>query len=127
MKARSFIKRRTRPKAVNRKRKASNFARAYGGEARVAFVKSLPCIAHHHDMARQLQCTGPIDCAHIKGGGTGRKSDARFVVPLCRIAHRVLHQLGRTAFEDTYFDVNLDKAAAATESAWRAFQGEATA
>lgn len=113
MKARSFIKRRTRPKAVNRKRKASNFVRAYGSRLRVEWVKGLPCVVPSAIHG------GEIENAHTQNGGAGRKADARYVVPMCRDHHRYLHQHGQEAFQAT-FVVNLNAAARRTEIAWQA-------
>lgn len=49
--------------------------RSYGGKARVEWMKTLPCVA--------CGVVGFSQNAHIKTGGAGRKSDARFCVPLC--------------------------------------------
>ena len=63
-------------KRVNRKRKAKNFARAYGSELRVMYVQGLPCAACGH--------IGHSENAHIRSkSGAGRKGDASTVIPLC--------------------------------------------
>lgn len=69
--------RKTRVKRVNAKRKAANFARAYGSAERVAFVRSLPCAA--------CGLVGYSENAHVGGAGkgAGRKSDADQIAPLC--------------------------------------------
>lgn len=77
----------------NPARKAREFARAYGGEARVAFIRAMPC----------LTCGGhPCENAHVKSGGAGRKADARWVVPLCHGCHAQLHTTGQQTFEAKY-------------------------
>ncbi len=76
--------RRTRVKPRNAKRKASEFARCYGSKERVAWIRSLPCIICE---LRSTPQVGPSDNAHVTGDGMGRKADARFIVPLCRMHH----------------------------------------
>lgn len=86
-----------KPKAVNRKRKAREFQRAYGGEERVHWMQARPCVA----------CgSKPSENAHVGAGGIGRKGDAATVVPLCASCHKVLHPC-----------------AAETEAAWAARSG----
>ncbi len=97
---------------VNRARKAANFARAYGSEDRVEWVQSLPCCVCGRS---------PSQNAHIRTGGMGRKSDARFIVPLCAKDHA--EQEGRTAaFErDRRLPAGfLERAAADLEALWQA-------
>jgi hypothetical protein len=107
-------KRRTPPKKVNRKRKAKAFARAYGGRDRLAFVKSLPCIAGNS----RGTCAGEIHCHHIEVGGAGLKAPADKTVPLCSLHHLILHNEGRQTFELAY-GVNLQDEARATELRWK--------
>jgi len=110
---------RTRLKASNPKRKASEFRRCYGSKARVIAIKALPCIVCGH---------GPCDNAHIKTDGAGRKADARFIVPLCcmvmdhpwspgypRGHHGLLHQIGVKSFQRGYH-IDLDAEAAKIEA-----------
>lgn len=85
---------------------------------RVAFVKSLPCIAAH---ARD--CDGPIENTHTIGGGMGRRSDADHIVPCCRRHHHELHTAGKPFFE-MHRCVNLRACAAETERAWQASRGD---
>lgn len=98
-------------KPVNRKRKAKEFVRCYGSNARVAFVQSLPCAIAPH------RCSGPIENAHAVGGGVSRKADARWIVPLCRAAHRELHRIGVRSFEARH-NVSLEAAASVVEQLW---------
>ncbi len=74
--------RKTPVKPVNRKRRASEFARAYGSKERVAWVKALGCLLRSHN------CNGPIDNAHTATSGTGRKAGAGMIIPLCRYHHQ---------------------------------------
>ena len=94
---------------VNPERRAAEFARCYGSEARVAFVRSLPSVA-----------TGRRPCvnAHVGTGGTGRKADARHIVPLTWDEHEEMHRVGEAAFAARY-SLDLTRAAAATEAAWQ--------
>lgn len=73
----------TKPKA--KKRTAADFARVYGSLARVAWIAEQPCIA----------CDAkPCENAHIRSGGTGRKSEFTQIVPLCPRCHRLQHEKG---------------------------------
>ncbi len=107
--------------AINRKtkikkkpRSASEFARIYGSRARVAWVKGLVCCAITN------ACEGPIENAHVRTGGTGRKADARFIVPLCRVHHARLHRMGAASFEHG-FGLDLQQWAERIEAAWQKF------
>jgi hypothetical protein len=112
------IPRKTRVKPVNRRRKAREFQRAYGGAERAAFVAAMACIVGR--IQGVSDCEGPIENVHVKGGGAGRKADARFNVPGCRGHHRKLHAWGVRRFEEHY-GVDLDAEAAAVEEAWQTF------
>lgn len=77
----SWLKRSGRPNPVNRKRKASSFARCYGSKERVAFVKRLPCMWCGDAAPDRLR-----DNAHsVKG--RGQKAGYETIVPLCREDH----------------------------------------
>lgn len=104
--ARSPMKRHARPKAETR--------RIYGEKARIAFVKSLPCIV------RRGSHEGVIEVAHHGTGGMGRKADADQTFPCCTGHHRLLHSWGVQTFQ-RMFGVNLEREAERTEAAW---QGE---
>lgn len=110
---RSPIARSGRVKKVNAKRKAKEFARAYGSKERVAFVKSEPCAA-----CLTGDCSGPKENAHTKTGGYGRKSDARFIAPLCHGHHQELHRSGQYSF-DAKHRISLAYIARLTEAAWQ--------
>jgi hypothetical protein len=98
-------------KPIRRKpRTPSEYARIYGGKARVEWVASLPCVAAHHG------CVGPIQGHHIKTDGTSRKADARFIVPLCRFHHDEVHH-GVASFQRKY-GVNLAAEAERVDAAW---------
>lgn len=85
----------TRVKRVNRQRRASEFARCYGSKARVAWVKSLPCIV-------AVCGVTPSENAHTVTGGMGRKADADTIAPLCHSHHRFLHQRGVETFRRSF-------------------------
>ncbi len=122
-KATKAIARKSRPKPINRKRRASEFRRAYGSQERVAFVRRLPCVVCVGLMVRPA---GESDNAHIIGGGAGRKADARHIAPICRIHHRALHAAG--SLSEFYvmfgFKVDLAQAAAETDAAWQKEQAQ---
>lgn len=65
---------RTRLRAVNAKRKAKEFARAYGDDDRVTWFQRHPCL---------ICGQSPSENAHLGNGGMSRKSDADQIVPLC--------------------------------------------
>jgi hypothetical protein len=71
---RTPLKRGKPPKPVNKKRKKSEWARAYHSEAFVRFTKSAPCAADGRT---------PCDAAHTESGGAGRKADWDTIIPLC--------------------------------------------
>ena len=118
---RSPIARKSRPKPRNDARRKREFARAYGSVERVAFVASLPCIV---TAAWASAHEGPTDNHHTKTGGTGRKGDARVIVPLCRKHHSVLHNHGDGFFEDTYA-LDLAAEAARIDALWQAHRAGA--
>jgi hypothetical protein len=103
------------PKKVNAKRKAREFARAYGSKERVAWVKSLPCVA----------CTsnGRSDNHHICGDGAGRKADHTSIIPLCRACHLAWHRFGRR-YVEVRAGFKAEQVAAATEQRWQTFNGQ---
>lgn len=90
---------------------AEEFERAYGGADRKEWVNGLPSVA-----------TGHYGCinAHVASGGTSRKADARFIVPLTWAEHQDLHQHGQRTFEAKHGIVLLDEAAK-VEAAWQAY------
>lgn len=97
-------------KARKREKKETEWLRAYGSRERVRFVARLPC--------RVPTCIrGPSQNAHAETGGTGRKADARTILPLCRHHHAQLHAMGRWTFEKTY-GINLMACAEWTEWKW---------
>lgn len=108
---RTPLTRKTPVRKRNAKRKASEWARAYGSEERVEWVQRQPCAI----------CGYPVcqNC-HIGTGGIGRKADADHIAPLCSDHHRELHQHGQQTFEATY-GIRLDAVARNTALAYRAF------
>lgn len=63
------------------------FDRVYGGKERLEWVRSQPCCV----CARNDGCENH----HVRSGGTGRKADARWIVPLCAWCHRRYHNIGK--------------------------------
>lgn len=93
---------------ANRRRKASEWARAYGSRERVEFIRYLPCVVCGHT---------PCQNAHIQGGGASRKADATTVIPLCALHHGEQHIVGTDTFARRY-NLDLPALAAETERAW---------
>lgn len=84
-------------KAVNRKRRASEFSRAYGSVERVRTLKMRPCDGCGRVPTEEC----PNQNAHTEGGGAGRKAGWQTVVTLCMTCHGVWHHLGSTpAFDE---------------------------
>jgi hypothetical protein len=79
----------TKQKAKRPKpRTAQERTRIYGTEARNAWMRSYPC----------LSCgSHPVELAHVKSGGMGRKADAQWIIPLCHTHHAMQHQKGWSA------------------------------
>ncbi|MHB1097872.1 MAG: hypothetical protein ACYC3F_17070, partial [Gemmatimonadaceae bacterium] len=71
----SRLARGARIKAVNRRRKASEFTRTYHSRARLRWVKSLPCLACTAIAPLFGMTCGPSDNAHTETAGAGRKAD----------------------------------------------------
>jgi len=117
-------------KKVNRKRRVSEFARAYGSKERVAWIQAQSCVICGWD--------GGCENAHVPSrSGAGRKGDCAKIIPLCGAhpgkpgqaiitrgdgydigCHASLHKLGKRLFEKAYY-VNLGALAAATEERWQ--------
>lgn len=106
--SRKGIKRGGPVKKVNRKRKASEFARCYHSKRRVSWVKGLPSV---------VSGESPCDNVHVRGDGAGRKAGYEYIIPLTRAEHRELHQIGARSFERKC-KVFLLMEAARTMSAW---------
>ena len=98
-------------KKTNPKRKAASFDRAYGGAERVEWVKAQPC---------WICAKTPSENAHCRTGGTGRKADACYILPLCSFHHSVLHGKGKRSFEECYL-IDLDYGAAITDARWEQY------
>jgi len=106
---------RSRLNPVNAKRRAKEFARTYGGKARVAWVKQLGCC---------ICKVKPADNAHLPSrSGMGRKGDADRIVPLCRLHHQELHEQGQALVEARH-GIDLSVWADAITIAWERKQNE---
>ena len=106
------MKRTTPLKPRNPKRKAASFARAYGSPERVSWIQRQPCVLCGHT---------PSENAHVRTGGTGRKADARWIVPLCHVCHEHLHRVGIRTFEEGY-GIILDHEAAIIDARWEVYR-----
>lgn len=80
------LRRNVRVKRTNPRRRAAEFARCYGSEERVLFVKAGQCAAP--DCISRGRCHN----AHTESGGAGRKADARTIAGLCAKHHRAFDQ-----------------------------------
>lgn len=94
--------------------------RVYGTKKRQDWYRAQMC----------LTCLRrPVELAHTKNGGTGRKADADTIIPLCMTCHHALHSMGVQTFERAYggnlFGWTLARWAESYDAAWRAFSGGA--
>ncbi len=51
------------------------------------------------------ECSGKIECAHVRtgtDGGTSIKPSDWWTIPMCEEAHKLQHQIGESAFERRY-------------------------
>ena len=111
------LKRRTPVKAVNAKRKATAFARAYHSKERVAFIRGLLCIACVSVLGPFTPAV-PSDNAHTgKAPGKGLKAHYSTIVPLCRNHHRRYDE-HRKPFDIAATRAALQQAAALIELMW---------
>jgi hypothetical protein len=118
---RTPIARHTRVKRVNRKRKASEFARCYHSRARVRFVKALPCVvcaAISPFIARVM--AGRSENAHTVIDGAGRKAGYETIVPLCHSHHRRYDEHRAPLETETARDA-VKACAPLIETAWLSF------
>jgi hypothetical protein len=101
----------------------AEFARVYGSKERVEWMQGLPSVATGK---------GPCVCAHIRhssgGGGTGRKADFIWTVPLTYVEHQQLHQRGASWFHEEYGldQDDLDTLARVCVAAWEKEQARRT-
>lgn len=92
--------------------KDANWLRAFGSVERAGWVNARPSVATGR---------GPCVNAHVKSGGTSRKADYIWIVPLTWHEHaNELHQHGQKTFERLY-GIDLIEEAVKTELAWQAF------
>lgn len=102
-------------KPKKRNRSAAEFKRVYGSEERVRWVTSLGCGVPTCFLPER------VENAHVVSGGKGRKSDARFIAPLCRFHHQELHGVGIKTF-CRWYAVDLVALAESVERRWLAYQ-----
>ena len=96
----------------NRKRRPTEWQRAYHSTARVEWVKAQRCVAFWHG------CVGPIQNCHVVTGGMGRKADYTAIVPGCAHHHAEMHQ-GVQSFQRKY-GIDLEAEAARVAALWEA-------
>lgn len=101
-------KKRKGVKRENVARSAREFTRAFGSAERISFVSQLPSV---------VSGAGPCVNAHVRGGGAGRRADARWIVPMTDGEHRMMHQMGQTTFAKLHH-LDLDALAEETNRAW---------
>ncbi len=102
-------KKKKRPRRQNVKRAAEAVVRAFGSADRIAFIKGLPSV---------VSGKGPCVNAHVRGGGAGRRADARWIVPMTDAEHKAMHQMGQQSFAKLH-NLDLEALAAETERAWQ--------
>ena len=83
---RTPLKRGTRLKPRNAKRRASEFERCYRSKAYLRHIHAMPCYACGKH--------GETDAAHGETGGMGYKAGWETLLPLCRRCHTKQHQSG---------------------------------
>lgn len=103
---RKTIPKRSKPIVkINRRRKLSEFARAYGSKQRVAWVRQQGCVvcAVVSPIAKLLKVkqSQVVDNAHTATGGMGYKAGYETIVPLCRKDH--------IAFDQRIWPLNSEK------------------
>lgn len=82
--------------------------RIYGPPAYRVLLDQIGCI---------ICGTVPVEIAHVKSGGVGRKADYTHTVGMCPTHHREQHQMGTKSFEVRY-GVSLTDRAAQIQQAW---------
>lgn len=103
--------------ARSRAQKDAAWVRAFHSQERVEWVQARPSAASGK---------GPCENAHVKSGGTSRRADYIWIVPLTFDEHRKqLHQHGHKTFEARYGIVLLDEAAR-TQAEWLEYLRETT-
>lgn len=100
-------------KRRNVERVAKNWARAYDSPEFVEWIRVQPSIASGK---------GPCVAAHSRTGGTRRKADACWNVPLTQAEHDELHDHGIKTFE-AKFGISLAFHAPRIWQQWLAFKG----
>lgn len=91
--------------------KAEKFAREYGSQERVEWVR---------DLASVVSGKRPCVNAHVRTGGTSYKADYIWIVPLTNEEHHELHQHGIKTFIAKYA-IDLDAAARMVELQWQSY------
>lgn len=105
---------------VNRKRRKSEFARCFGSKERVAFVRSLPCVACQWSNAVQMTRS---QNAHTVIPGKGIKGDYDTIAPLCNAHHRLYDAYAGVFAVPDVRDA-IKREAGRVEDEWRLVSGE---
>lgn len=112
------LRRKAPPKArrkplpkTNPVRRAKERFRTYGGIERLSWIQGQPSI-----LSGKLGCVN----VHVRGGGAGRKSDAKWIVPLTEAEHHELHQHGQKTFEAAH-QIDLLHWAAVIDARWEQY------
>mgnify|MGYP003672380500 FL=1 len=109
--------------ATRTQRRKAERLRAYGGTERIKFVRSMGCsICGWVTTQPRPGLEHPIENAHTRSGGTGRKADADTIIPLCW-THHDEYDGGKKTFAAKYSFDPIARAAE-VESAWQEW-GEA--
>lgn len=82
--------------------------RVYGPPAWRVFLDQVGCLVCGYS---------PVQLAHVRTGGMGRKADWTYTVPLCHTHHREQHQHGVKTFQAKY-GLDLTAAAARLQAAF---------
>ena len=91
--------------------KPKAFERAHGGTERLAWTQAQPCII--------CGSTVGVQSVHVKGGGMGRKADAKWTIPACFTCHQGnggMHS-GQKTFEKTH-NIDLHHWAQVIDARW---------
>ena len=99
--------------AVNAQRRAAEFARCFGSDARVKWMKAKPCLVCGRT---------PSENAHTHTAGMSYRADVCHIVPLCADHHRTgpdsFHELGSANAFDARHGTDLFAAAARLAAEW---------
>jgi hypothetical protein len=103
-------------KIAPKPRSAKERTRIYGTPAHQDWLRAHGCVGC---------CTRPVELHHVRNGGTGRKADAEWQVPMCAPCHRLYHQHGAATYEAAFAQTlggrTLRQCALWYKAAWRSY------